>query len=268
MKASPPTASSRRAETKPSSWRISGTCLLSYQSWYAAASSGEAGRDSTISTPRAIRAPFGLVVVRGLVDVSVFHDEPHVLGDGDVLCRVAGDGDDVGEVALPQLAELTVQLDEFRAGDRRRPQGLYRRHSAGHQRGQFPGVVAVRDRGGVGAAGYLDAGGDGPGEHGPGAGEHLGRFLLQLRRGAGDVHGVGEVGGRHQERAVVGHHLEGVVAGEEAVLDAVDPGPAGCPHRCVAYRVGGDADAGPVRLVGDRLQFLVGVLLASWTGAV
>src|SRR5215469_5366297 len=189
MKASPPTASSRRAETTPSSWRISGTCLLSYQSWYAAASSGEAGRDSTISRPRAIGAP-SVLVVKCLVNVAGFHDESHVLGDADVPRGVARDGDDVGEVARPQLAELTVQLDEFRAGDRCRLQGLYRGHAACHQRGQFPGVVAVRDGGGVGAAGYLDAGGDGPGEHGPGAGEHLGRFLLEFRCGAGDVHGV------------------------------------------------------------------------------
>jgi len=38
---------------------------------------------------------------------------------------------------------------------------------------------------------------------------------------------------------VVGHHLKGFLAGEEAVLDAVDPGP----------------DAGPYRLVADRVRF-------------
>src|SRR6516225_8199836 len=130
IKASPPTSSSRRAETKPSSCRISGMCLLSYQSWYDAACSGEAGRDSTISRPRAIRAPFGLVLVRRLVDVAVFHDESHVLGDSDVSRGVARDGDDVGEVALSQPAELIVQLDELRAGDRRCPQGLHRGHAA------------------------------------------------------------------------------------------------------------------------------------------
>src|SRR5215467_9405159 len=120
MKASPPTASSRRAETKPSSWRISGTCLLSYQSWYAATCSGEAGRDSTISRPRPIGAP-SVLVVKCLVDVAVFHDESHVLGDADVPRRVARDGNDVGEVTLPEPAELIVALDQFRAGDRCRP---------------------------------------------------------------------------------------------------------------------------------------------------
>src|SRR6516165_684026 len=138
MKGSPAARdSSRRAEMNPSSCMISGMCLLSYQSWYAGACSGDAGCDSTISSPRAIAVPFGFVVVGCLVDAAVLHDEPDVLGDGDVPRRVAGDGDDVGEVARPQLAELVVAVDELRAGDRGGPQGLGGGHAAGDQRGQF-----------------------------------------------------------------------------------------------------------------------------------
>ena len=62
---------------------------------------------------------------------------------------------------------------------------------------------------------------------------------------------------------MVDHHLDGVVAGEEAVLDAVDAGPDAGPDRGVAGRVRGDPDAGAVRLVGDRLELLVGVLLRA-----
>ena len=38
--------------------------------------------------------------------------------------------------------------------------------------------------------------------------------------------------------------------------------------RAVADRMRGDPDAGPVRLVGDRRELLVGVLLRAGSGAV
>ena len=62
---------------------------------------------------------------------------------------------------------------------------------------------------------------------------------------------------------MVDHHLNGVVAGEEAVLDAVDARPDAGPDRAVAERVRGHPDAGAVSLVGDRGEFLVGVLLRT-----
>ena len=67
---------------------------------------------------------------------------------------------------------------------------------------------------------------------------------------------------------MVDHHLDRVVAGEEAVLDAVDAGPDAGPDRAVADRVRGDADAGAVCLVGDRLELGVRVLLGARRGAV
>src|SRR5260370_41321555 len=45
-------------------------------------------------------------------DLPALHNEPHVLRDGDVLQRVAGNGDDVGEQSLgqPRLVHDGAQL--------------------------------------------------------------------------------------------------------------------------------------------------------------
>ena len=53
------------------------------------------------------------------------------------------------------------------------------------------------------------------------------------------------------------HELDGVVARERAVLDAVDTGANARADTGVAVRVGGDAQAGAVRLVDDRGDLLV-----------
>ena len=64
------------------------------------------------------------------------------------------------------------------------------------------------------------------------------------------------------------HHLDRVVARERAVLDAVDAGPDARPDAGVAVRVRGDLEPGAVRLVDDRRELLVGVLLRAGEPAV
>src|SRR4029450_1836526 len=135
------------------------------------------------------------------VDLPVLHDEAHVLGGGDVGGGVAGDGDDVGEVAGCDLAEVVAAVDELGAGDGGGLQRLHGGHPAVDHGPELLGVVAVGDGGGVGAAGDLHSGGDGLAEHGPGPGEDLGGLGLGLGRGAGDVEALGEVAGRDEERA-------------------------------------------------------------------
>ena len=119
---------------------------------------------------------------------------------------------------------------------------------------RFAGVAPVGDGGGIGAAGDLHALLDGPAGRGPGLGEHLGRLGLQLGPGLAHVHQVGEAGGGHQERALLHHAIEHGVGGEEAVLDAVDPGVEGGGEGGVAHAVHGDLAAGPVALVDDGPQ--------------
>ena len=176
--------------------------------------------------------------------------------------------DDVGEVAGGQPAQFVVGLDQLGADDRRRAKRLHRRHPPRHQRAQLLGVLAVRYRGRVGAAGDPDTRGDRLGQHRLGPREDVLGLLAQLRGDAVDRHRLGEVGGRHQERAVVDHHLNRLVGGEEAVFDAVDTGPDACPNRAVPDRMCGHPHTGPVCLVGDRGELVVGVLLRSRCGAV
>ena len=64
------------------------------------------------------------------------------------------------------------------------------------------------------------------------------------------------------------HHLDGVVAGERAVLDAVDAGTDARADAGVAVRVRGDLEAGAVRFVDDRRELFVGVLLRAGEPAV
>ena len=94
------------------------------------------------------------------------------------------------------------------------------------------------------------------------------RFLAQFRRDPVDRHRLGQIGGGDQEGAVVDHHLDGVVGGQEAVFDAVDAGTDTGPDRAVADGVRGDPHPGAVRFVGDRGELRVGVLLGTRGGAV
>ena len=93
--------------------------------------------------------------------------------------------------------------------------------------------------------------------------EHLGRLGLQLGGGVRGVHAVGQVGRRHEEGAPLDHQVQGLVGHERAVLDAVDAGLDGGADAVVAVGVGRDPQPGAVRLVDDRRQLLVGVLLRA-----
>ncbi len=181
---------------------------------------------------------------------------------------VAGYGDDVGQVTVGQSAQFVVGFDELRAGDRGGADRLHRRHAAFDQRAELLGVLAMRDRRRVGAARNPYPGGNRLGQHRFRLREHLGGFLAELGRDAVDGHGLGQIGCGHQKGAMVDHHRNGVVGGEESVFDAVDAGFDAGADRPVADCVSGHPDAGAVGLVGDSGQFLVGVLLRSRRGAV
>ena len=98
--------------------------------------------------------------------------------------------------------------------------------------------------------------------------EDLLGLLAQLGGDTVDRHRLGEIGGRHEERVVIDHHLDGFVGGEEAVLDAVDACPDACPDGAVPHRMRGNSHTRPVGLVGDRGELVVGVLLRARRGAV
>ena len=59
------------------------------------------------------------------------------------------------------------------------------------------------------------------------------------------------------------HRRDRLVVDQEAVLDAVDTGRDGVLDRIGAVRVRGDAQPAPVRLVDDRAQFLVRIVLRA-----
>ena len=142
------------------------------------------------------------------------------------------------------------------------------RHAAVDHRPQLLGVVAVGDRGRVGAARDLHAGRDRLPEHGARPREHLGRLRLQLGCRPRHVEPLGQVAGRDEERAVLDHHPDRVVARERAVLDAVDARRDAGADAGVTVRVGRDLEPGAVRLVDDRRELLVGVLLRAREPAV
>ncbi len=59
------------------------------------------------------------------------------------------------------------------------------------------------------------------------------------------------------------HRRDRLVIDEEAVLDAVDPGRDSVLDRVSAVGVGGDAQPAPVRLVDDRAQFFIRIMLRA-----
>src|SRR4029450_8966147 len=72
---------------------------------------------------------------------------------------------------------------------------------------------------------------------------------------------VGQVGVGHGDAPPRDNEPQGVLAGQRAVLDAVDAGLDGGPDAVVAVGVGCHPEAGPMGLVDDDPQLLVGVLL-------
>ncbi len=60
------------------------------------------------------------------------------------------------------------------------------------------------------------------------------------------------------------HRGDRLVIDEKAVLDAVDPGGDSVLDRVGAVGVGGDAQPAAVRLVDDRAQLLVRIVLCAW----
>ena len=130
-----------------------------------------------------------------------------------------------------------------------------------HQRDKLVGVLAVRNGGGVGADRDFDAGLVGGQDRGPRFREHLGRFGLQFRGSVRDVHALRQIPCRHQERAALDHQRDRLVIDQEPVLDAVDARLDRVDHRLGAVRVRGDPHPTPMRLVDDRPQFLIRIVL-------
>ena len=64
------------------------------------------------------------------------------------------------------------------------------------------------------------------------------------------------------------HHLNGLVARERTVLDAVDAGANAGADAGVAVRVRRDLEPGAMRFVDDRRELFVGVLLRTREPAV
>src|SRR4029453_12805861 len=98
------------------------------------------------SCPTPIPSPFReTATLRVLEDHAVLHHEADALGHADVLARVAGHRDDVGEEAGLDLAELVLHADELRAHHRRPVERPQRRHPALDHRDQLAPVLAVRE---------------------------------------------------------------------------------------------------------------------------
>jgi hypothetical protein len=83
-----------------------------------------------------------------------------------------------------------------------------------------------------------------------------------------DVHAVGEVGRRHEKGPTLDHQIERLVTHEGTVLDAVDARLDRRPDAVVAMGVGRHRETGPVGLVRDGPQLVVGVLLGAGRAGV
>ncbi len=162
-----------------------------------------------------------------------------------------GDADHVGEQTGREAASV-IDADQLGGDDGRGADRLQWRHAAVDERDQLLRVPAVGDRGGVGTARDPHAAFDRLADRRPGTREHLRRLGLQRRRGMGDIHAVGEIGGRHQEGPAFDDELERLVAGERAVLDAIEAGLDRGPDAVVTVGVRRDLEPGAVRFVGDR----------------
>src|ERR1044071_3315608 len=84
--------------------------------------------------------------LRLLVDLTPLHHQLHLSNRRDVLCRITGDRDQVGEIARLHRADAIAPMHHLRIVDRRRSQCLERRESVRDETFDFARVIAVRDR--------------------------------------------------------------------------------------------------------------------------
>src|SRR6476619_760974 len=89
-----------------------------------------------------------------LENLTALHYKIDILCNADVGQRIAGNRDDVREVALGDPAEIRF-VDQVRCDDGRRSQHRIGRHTPIDQRDQLVGVLPVRDGRRVGAHGDL-----------------------------------------------------------------------------------------------------------------
>src|SRR6266849_3362538 len=78
--------------------------------------------------------------------LAAFHNESYSLEFGDVLQRIAGNGNDIREFALFDGPYLVLPAHHFRCYNRGRLNGLARRHSVFHQVGELGRLRPVRER--------------------------------------------------------------------------------------------------------------------------
>ena len=199
------------------------------------------------------------------VDHARLHDERHFRHELDVGQRVAGHGDEVGELARLDGAEVLLNPEELRPLECGGLDGLHGGHAGLDHIAEFLRVLAVWRHALVGAEGDLHSGRVGALE-GRGhcrADQHrLGRdtrrektrdlrLLHHENPGAERGHIVG---------AVFLHELDDLVGHERAVLDGVHAA-EDCPlHALGPVRMDGHLQAVFVGGLDDRLDLLAGHL--------
>src|SRR5262245_37957728 len=111
-------------------------------------------RPETMAVAHAVLVNFmRLIPTRTLIpnDLSALHDEGHARHLGDIRERIARNGDNVGELALLDGADVGRPSDEIRGDRRGRAQRLHRCHPPLHQIGELILLRAVRERPGAAA---------------------------------------------------------------------------------------------------------------------
>jgi hypothetical protein len=152
--------------------------------------------------------------------------------------RIAGDHDDVGELAFFNRAEVCFAADAFGGPAGRRAQRLQRRHPGPNQAGDFDRVVRMPVTAGVSARGDLDPGSERLAEArdvmffqllGPFADMRLRRFAVK----------VVDRKRRHKKDALARHHVEQfrLLVEIAAMVDRIDPGLDGNPQPAAAERM-------------------------------
>src|SRR5579884_1232934 len=79
-----------------------------------------------------------------LIDDAIFHNKFDVFGNADVFERIAGNGNDIGEVAGLQSTDLILPAEELRAVEEIGLQGGDRRHAELDHQFEFAGLRAMR----------------------------------------------------------------------------------------------------------------------------